>query len=454
MSRELLITLLLFSLCNVSTIVVAQADIHDIMVTSVTPNATEVEAGTLVNVTVGVGNKGTTSETFDITAYYDNNVIATKEVLNLTPDTNTSVTFEWNTTDVDPGTYELRAEAHPLPAETVTGDNALVSLDRIRVFVSPYIAVTPASTIDQDITPGMNYTISIYTDYDGDDVWGFEFTLTYNPNVLEGVDLVNGDLITDDVGTTMWSPGSFDNAAGELSLTGNGFFALPPATPPVTSGPGTLVHVTFSVTSSGDSHINLGDETRLIGFNTTTMKKRNIIDEAQPFAGHLLDGYFSNKQDIIHDVAVVTVTPSPTEVEVGELVNVTVVIENQGTVDEDVTVKVYRDYIPGVTFYLVGNETVQNLAPDTTKSLLFVWDTTETPFGDHTVTAVVSIPSEEADLEDNSLESSTTIQVKIPPEEPVPIVLILGIVAVAIIVIAIIVYISRRRRKQMPRLGA
>ena len=446
-----MITLLLFSLYNVSMIVVAQADTHDVTVISVTPHATEVATGALVNVTVLVENKGTTSETFNVTAYYDNNAIATKDVLNLTPDTNTSVTFGWNTTDVEPGTYTLRAEAHPLPEETATGDNSLLSLDRVRVFVSPYIGVTPASTIDQTMAPGMNYTVSIYTDYNGDDVWGFEFALTYNPNVLEGVEVVNGTLITDDVGITMWSPGSFDNAAGELSLTGNGFFALPPSPPPVTSGPGILANVTFSVVGSGDSHINLGAETRLIGFNTITMKNFNIVDVARPSAGHLLNGYFSNKQDIIHDVAVITVTPSPTEVEIGEPVNVTVVIENQGTVDEDVTVKVYRDYIPGVTFYLIANETVQNFAPDATKSLLFVWDTTETPYGDHTVAAVVSIPSEEAELDDNSLESDATIQVKIPLEEPIPIELILGIAAIAIVIIAMVIYISRRRRKRESR---
>jgi hypothetical protein len=423
------------------------------MVISVAPHATEVEAGALVNVTVLVGNKGTTSETFNVTAYYDNNAITTKEVLNLAPDANTAVTFGWNTTDVEPGTYALRAEAHPLPEETVTGDNTLISLDRVRVFASPYIGVTPASTIDPAMAPGMNYTVLIYTNYDGNDVWGFEFTLTYNPNVLEGVEVVNGTLITDDVGITMWSPGSFDNAAGELSLTGNGFFALPPDPPPVTSGPGILANVTFSVAGAGDSHINLGSETRLIGLDTTTMENYNIVDVARPSAGHLLNGYFSNQQEIIHDVAVVTVTPSPTEVEIGEPVNVTVVIENQGTVDEDVTVKVYRDYIPGVTFYLVGNETVQNLAPDATKSLLFVWDTTETPYGGHTVAAVASIPSEEADLDDNSLESDATIQVKIPLEEPIPIELILGIAAVAIVIIALVIYISRRRRKQTSRLG-
>ena len=51
--------------------------------------------------------------------------------------------------------------------------------------LSPYIRVVPEETVDPTIEPGMNYTISIYTDYAGSDIWGWQFNLTFNPSVLQ-----------------------------------------------------------------------------------------------------------------------------------------------------------------------------------------------------------------------------------------------------------------------------
>jgi len=143
----------------------------------------------------------------------------------------------------------------------------------------------PASAI------GTNYTFSVYTDYTGSDVWGYEFTLTFNPNILEGVEVVNGDLITSGVGPIMWSPGTFNNTSGELSLTGNGFFAMPPAIPPVTSGPGILANITFTVVAYGISNITLGDITRLIGYDAI-IEEYNIVDDTM--LGHIEGGIFYN----------------------------------------------------------------------------------------------------------------------------------------------------------------
>jgi len=59
-------------------------------------------------------------------------------------------------------------------------------MDVSAVPVSPYIMIIPEQTVNHTITAGMNYTISIYTDYTGDDIWGWQFELTYNKDVLHG----------------------------------------------------------------------------------------------------------------------------------------------------------------------------------------------------------------------------------------------------------------------------
>ena len=50
----------------------------------------------------------------------------------------------------------------------------------------PSIYVEPAIIKDEALTAGENFTISIKTDYTGDDITAWQFALSYNPNVLHG----------------------------------------------------------------------------------------------------------------------------------------------------------------------------------------------------------------------------------------------------------------------------
>jgi hypothetical protein len=85
-----------------------------------------VQQGQNVNFHVVAKNEGTKTETFNITAYYNNTAIETKTVTNLEPNTETTITFIWNTTGVPLGNYTLSAYAHPLPGETETTDNTFI----------------------------------------------------------------------------------------------------------------------------------------------------------------------------------------------------------------------------------------------------------------------------------------------------------------------------------------
>ncbi len=173
------------------------------------------------------------------------------------------------------------------------------SIQPVSAGVYPALYVEPAMTVNPTLTPGMNFTVSISTNYTGDDVWGWEFTLSYNPNILHGVEVTNGDLITKEKDSSaQFIPGTFNNNLGKLSSTCAFFFFLePPA--PLTSGPGILANVTFMVVGTGDSSITLGTETihpsRLIGVTEGGFGDAyNIIDDHTPDIGHILHGYFDN----------------------------------------------------------------------------------------------------------------------------------------------------------------
>jgi len=175
--------------------------------------------------------------------------------------------------------------------------------------VSPYVAVFPSSTKNPSLTPGSNYTISIKTDYAGNDITGWQFTLSYNASVLYGVKVTNGDLITKDKDPlAMFLPGTFDNTAGTLSLTGAFFpFIYPPA--PLTSGPGTLANVTFIVKDTGASNIILGPETTLFGYTEGGFGEKYKIVDGYVQPDHLGHGYFDNTvppPEFVPPVAVIT----------------------------------------------------------------------------------------------------------------------------------------------------
>jgi hypothetical protein len=154
---------------------------------------------------------------------------------------------------------------------------------------SPSIVVLPSSTVDPSLTVGMLYTVSIYTDYAGWDVTSYQFTLSYDPTIFEGIAAVNGDLIVG--GSAQFKSGKFNDTSGELSLTVGFYFAEGE----VTSGPGTLAEVIFRVIGIGPSDIELGPETKLIGWDWWAWPptEYDIIDAAT-MPTHIEDGSFDN----------------------------------------------------------------------------------------------------------------------------------------------------------------
>jgi hypothetical protein len=296
-----------------------------------------------------------------------------------------------------------------------------LTIPMVSAAVSPYIAVVPESTVDSALTPGMNYTISIYTDYNGSDINGYGFGLTYDPNVLEGIEVVNGDLIADD---TMFLSVGFNNTAGRLMYTNN--FLFSPSKPrPLTSGPGTLANVTFRVVAKGTSNVTLEDQgmhgehaarTRLYGYlDDGWGDSFNIIDSAT-MPDHIQHGFFDNRFQ--HDVAVGSVI-APVKAVVGELVPINVTVANIGKSAEvaNVTIRYDTTYIDSqnVTLAVGASETVS-----------FSWNTTDVPQSPYTINATATIEGD-LDLQDNKntttillVEQDVTVVNVIAPDVAVP----------------------------------
>ncbi|RLI46255.1 hypothetical protein DRO69_03480 [Candidatus Bathyarchaeota archaeon] len=453
-SLKFFISLLILSLLsvNINLIgVLAAQDTHDVAVVKVTVNPERVGFGLdeIVNIMVVVANQGAENETFSVTVSYDNTVIGTKNVTNLAPSINTTLNFEWNTSNLAVGTYSINATASLVPNETDTTDNTVILKDEVSV-VSPYMVILPRNTKNTTLTSG-NYTISIYTNYNGSDIWGYQFILTYNPSVLYGIKVTNGDLITG--ANAKFIPGNFDNTIGQLGLTGA--YGWDESTDPPTlvnfTGPGVLAYVTFTIVGEGESPIEFDIiESKLKRANGT-----NIIDSIthlrdDPTEGKFLDGSFKNVEEVLYDVAVIDINASPKNVTAGETVTINVTIKNKGNTIARVKVTVFWGYNPIIgPLYNIGELGDITIGIGETKIVSFEWDTTDTSEGSQPLTARIELLGSitDANMEDNELTIEDAVMVKAAVGTPIPILLLIAIAIVVIVAIVIIYIIIRKIRK-------
>jgi PKD repeat protein len=225
------------------------------------------------------------------------------------------------------------------PIEVTMDDDHALTAYFVGMPDYPSVYVDPPSTIDPSLTPGSTYIVSIKTDYTGLDITAYQFTLSFNPTVLNGVSVANGDVITYSEGYHVFVPGTFDNVAGELSLTGAFFFEAGVTAP----GPGTLAYVTFTVVGVGCSDIILGPETQLVGWDPILIQEYHIVNGVtMPF--HLGHGYFCNVGENLPPMA--NFTYSPTFPYVGQAVT----FDASGSSDIDGTIVSYEwDFGDGST---------------------------------------------------------------------------------------------------------
>lgn len=98
---------------------------------------------------------------------------------------------------------------------------------------------------------------------------------------------------------------------------------------------------------------------------------------------------------VVHDVAVVDVTFSSAEIYIGQVVNITVVVQNEGTMTE--TFNVTARY--NVT--VIQTKNVTNLSPGSEENITFTWNTTYVTLSNYTISAQASTVTNETDIDDN-----------------------------------------------------
>jgi len=132
--------LLVFSLMIFPVHVVRSSEIHDVAVVDVLTSSTWIVLDELCAVNATIENQGTTSETFNVTAYSNNYTFQTITVSSLAAGANTTLTFIWfpfpirwflfeSVWSIYPPanlTIEIKVEADVVSGEVDTADNVYI----------------------------------------------------------------------------------------------------------------------------------------------------------------------------------------------------------------------------------------------------------------------------------------------------------------------------------------
>jgi uncharacterized protein YegL len=85
---------------------------HDISIARITAVPDSVDKGQIITLEVSAQNLGSSRETIEIRISYDGSILDSRSIA-LDSGESTMVSFNWNTSDVDVGKYEVTAEADP-----------------------------------------------------------------------------------------------------------------------------------------------------------------------------------------------------------------------------------------------------------------------------------------------------------------------------------------------------
>jgi len=255
--------------------------------------------------------------------------------------------------------------------------------------------------------------------------------------------VTNGDLITLDMPRAAFTEGTFNNTLGQLSVTNAYFFPLPSPIP-VTSGPGTLATIAFTVVGEGTSNLTL-EKLGLVGVHDGDTYI--IVNDTMP--AHIQHGYFSNIPE--HDIAVTDVTSSLDTVEIGQSVSINVSITNTGDFNETFNIALYADMNETVIGdeITVETQTDISLNAGNSKTLTFTWNTAGVTLGDYTITASATLIPGETVTTDNTFTGGV-ITIKEKPTPGIQLELYLVAAGIIAIVIVAIAFYYLRSRKTKP----
>lgn len=360
--------------------------VHDIAVIDVRASPTGVSAGGSVEVNATIENVGDYTENFNVTAYYDDTL------------------FDYASGLITLPPYMMIEDCEPpTPWSNVTG-NAKASLDTID---KKERTASAKIEVNASFTTGLAANKSLTTTRNLENAT--EIALWAKSNVSTssgdlGLHLEEGAVVKEDLSfpalvsdTWTFLILTLANPAGDTTIDAVGLDVR------TDLGKQTIwldeIHQynkhneTFTWNTGGVANGNYE-----ITANATIVTDEAVNDRSD---NTFIDGTVNIPA--IHDRAVTSVSATPTLVQLGTSVTITVKVENQGDFDETFDVTPYYGSTPAATAQSASLSKRAHTGEDYKSSTLtFSWDTTSIAFGNYTIKAVAVAHPEETDTADNT----------------------------------------------------
>lgn len=371
---------------------------HDVAVIHVEPSATSVELGQFLSVSAVVRNEGTEIETFNVSTYCDGALIGTLDIAALPPYSKTTINFLINTSSFNAGNYTITVSIPSLVNEADLTDN---------LFVDGIIEIKSAQT-------SIIHDIAIF------DV-NISATSLYIGDLLQ----INISVINKGTGTEHFDVGAYYDSSliGTLRVDG--------------LSPNSQITLIFMWNTS---FMHEG----FYQISATAILSNDITPSDNTF----IDGIVNIKArplEMIHDIAVLNVTPSHTSVYIGATINVEVFVKNHGNYNESFNVTLYYNSS------IAGIISVTNMEIGAIRKLVFQWNTKDVAEGNYTLSAYASVVQGEINDINNWYYNGIVKIIAGPKGWFIPawfyLPLLLFLVLVAILLFAL--FYRRRRKRQV-----
>jgi thermitase len=356
---------------------------HDLTVWLKAPPYLPIGTSTVLKATVY--NSGLNNETNVRLLLEINGIVAASTVIsNLSVASYHILTCAWSPTLA--GAHNVTAYAIPVPNEIYTPNNvaqrtvSTISVQGTYLYVNP---VETTVTMNQRLV--VNITLMNVTR-----LRAWQVKLYYNPTLLNFTGAwVPSDSIFAQKPYVEGEPFTGVDKFGTYVLYGVALY--PPAAYTGVNGSGSLCQLKFEALALGVSPLDIDTS----GLGTFTTVLLNASSNKIAFTG--LDGVTEvvDPAAVVHDIAVTNVVPSATYIVAGQVVNLTVTIENQGDVEETFNLTAYC----GNT--TIGTTTVRNMPSDFVKTITYDWNTSNVLSGVYTISASADLVPGEINLANN-----------------------------------------------------
>jgi hypothetical protein len=245
---------------------------------------------------------------------------------------------------------------------------------------SATVAVSPPSitaSVGQDFIVDINIS-------NVSDLYGWEFYFGWNSSLLSLVSVNEGPFLKSGGNTffTYFLNTTDEHVVVDCTLEGQ---------IPGVSGNGTLATVTLNTTNVGECPLNL--------YNVDLRDSSDASIASQAVGG--------NFTSMLHDVAVTSVTASPTAVLPGTIVTVNVTVQNGGSFAEVFNLTAYANS------QAIGTQQVSLNSGDS-GNLSFTWNTTGYGKGDYNISASVGLALGEVNAGNNTGMANTPVTILVP----------------------------------------